>query len=149
MNALARLEPLRNGGAAPNPWSLLDEVFQGVPTLFAPIARRTTWSGPRFDVAENDKAYLLAVEMPGVARDRMKVEVYENNVTISAEAAPMPEEEGTRWLLRERATGKFSRTLTLPEAVDEDASNARFADGVLYLTLQKKRASQVRRLEIH
>jgi HSP20 family protein len=53
------------------------------------------------------------------------------------------------WLLRERNFGKFARNLRLPEAVDHDSSQARYADGVLYLTLQKKRASQVKRLAIH
>ena len=51
--------------------------------------------------------------------------------------------------MRERSLGKFSRNITLPEALDEGTSQARYTDGVLYLTLQKKRATQVKRIAIH
>jgi HSP20 family molecular chaperone IbpA len=44
---------------------------------------------------------------------------------------------------------KFSRSITLPEAVDDEASEARFTDGALYLTLKKKSVSQSKRLTIH
>jgi len=54
-----------------------------------------------------------------------------------------------QWLLRERTYGKFSRSISLPEPVDDTASEARFTDGVLYLTLKKKSASQTKRLAIH
>ena len=43
----------------------------------------------------------------------------------------------------------MTRNIRLPEAVDDTASEAKYVDGVLYLTLQKKRASQVKRLPIH
>ena len=52
-------------------------------------------------------------------------------------------------LRRVRWFGKFSRQIALPEALDDAAAEARYADGVLYLTLPKKRASQVKRLTIH
>ena len=52
--------------------------------------------------------------------------------------------EESNWLLRERSFGKFSRQISLPEALDDAAAEARYADGVLYLTLPKKRASQVK-----
>ena len=57
--------------------------------------------------------------------------------------------DGHNWLLRERRYGKISRNIQLPEAVDDNASEAKYVDGVLYLTLQKKRASQVKRLTVH
>ena len=54
-----------------------------------------------------------------------------------------------RALLRERSCGRFSRNITLPEPVDEASSEARYTDSVLYLTLQKKRASQAKRITVH
>jgi HSP20 family protein len=105
------------------------------------------WSGPRMDVQETDTAYELAVELPGVKKEAIEVSVYENTVTIAGEITANGEEQN--WLLRERSYGKFSRNIALPEAVDEDSSQARYADGVLYLTLQKKRATQVKRLTVH
>jgi HSP20 family protein len=101
------------------------------------------------DVLETDKAYQLAIELPGIPKEAIQVDVYENSVTISAEANAPKQEEGANWLLRERSFGKFSRSIALPEAVDEGSSEARYVDGVLYLTLQKKRASEVKRLTVN
>lgn len=125
------------------------DPFKAVLPLFEPLARQASWSGPRMDVAETENAYELAVELPGVPKEAIQVGVYENTVTIGAEVAGPKAEAEQNWLLRERSYGKFSRNITLPEAVDQDSSQARYADGVLYLTLQKKRASQVKRLTIH
>lgn len=141
MNELVRWDPFR---ATPFEGSLFDVV----PSYFRPAHSRDTWAGARMDLAETESAYELAIELPGVAKEAIQVGVYENNVTVTAEAAAPSAEEGN-WLLRERSYGKFSRNIALPEAVDEGSSKARFTDGVLYLTLQKKRATQVKRLAIH
>ena len=102
------------------------------------------------DVNETENAYQLAIELPGVKKEAIQVSVYENTVTIGAELAEEKAGgEEQNWLLRERSFGKFSRNITLPEAVDGSSSEARYTDGVLYLTLQKKRARQVKRLTIH
>jgi HSP20 family protein len=122
--------------------SLLD-----IPTLLRPV-RAATFAGPRIDLAENADAYQLAIELPGVKKEAIEVSVYENTVTVAAEAAA-PGEEGAQWLLRERGYGKLSRTIALPEAVDEEASEARYSDGVLTLVLRKKSASKQKRLTIH
>lgn len=143
MNELVRWDPFK--ATFPFEGSLLDMV----PSLFRPL--RPSWSGPKMDIRETDTAYELAIELPGVKKEAIQVSVHENSVTLNAEVVEEKEADGAEanWLLRERSFGKFSRTLQLPEAVNEDASQARYVDGVLYLTLQKKRASQVRRLTIH
>lgn len=121
------------------------DPFKAVLPLFEPVVRQA-WSGPKMDLGETEAAYELAVELPGVKKEAIEVSVYENDVTITAEATT---EEERNWLLRERSVGRFTRTIALPEAVDDAASQARYADGVLYLTLQKKRASQAKRLAVH
>ena len=125
------------------------DPFKAVLPFFEPVVRQA-WSGPVMDVAETETAYQLAVELPGVKKEAIEVSVYENSVTISADAVEEKTDgEERNWLLRERSFGKFSRTIALPEAVDDSASQARYAQGVLYLTLQKKRASQIKRLTVH
>jgi HSP20 family protein len=128
-------------------------LFDIVPTLLRPAfnsASRQAWTGPKMDVNETENAYQLAIELPGVKKEAIQVSVYENTVTIGAELAEEKAGgEEQNWLLRERSFGKFSRNITLPEAVDGSSSEARYTDGVLYLTLQKKRARQVKRLTIH
>ena len=139
MNEVANWDPFK--AIAP-----FESLFE-IPTLLRPM-RAAAFSGPRMEVAESDNAYQLAVELPGVKKEAIQVSVYENAVTISAEL-PLPDEEGAQWLLRERGYGKFSRTVSLPEAVDDEASEARYSDGVLTLILKKKSASQQKRLAIH
>lgn len=139
MNELVRWDPFK--AIAP-----FESLFD-IPTLLRPV-RTEPFGGPRMDLAETDDAYRLAVELPGVKKEAIQVNVYENSVTVAAELAP-PQDENTQWLLRERGYGKFSRTLALPEAVDDEASEARYSDGVLTLTLKKKSASQQKRLTIH
>ncbi len=143
MNELARWDPFKS--VVP----FGDSLFDVVPTLFRPMTRSSTWTGARMDVAENEKSYQLAIELPGIPKDSIQVSVYENTVTITGEAAAPQEQDGHNWLLRERSYGKLSRNIQLPEAVDDSASEAKYVDGVLYLTLQKKRASQVKRLTVH
>jgi HSP20 family protein len=142
MNELVRRDPFNT--VAP----LEDSLF-AIPTLFRPLSARAI-GGPRMDVAENETSYMLAIELAGVKKDAIQVSVYESTVTIGAE---LPEEaqngNDVQWLLRERTYGKFSRSISLAEPVDDTASEARFIDGVLYLTLKKKSASQTRRLAIH
>jgi HSP20 family protein len=143
MNELARWDPFKS--VVPFGESLFDVVL---PSLMR-SGNRSAWAGARMDVAENDKSYQLAIELPGIPKDSIQVSVYENTVTISGEAAAPREEDGHSWLLRERSYGRLTRNIQLPEAVDDTASEAKYVDGVLYLTLQKKRASQVKRLAIH
>ena len=139
------------------PWNIpsaarrspLEDFFTtAVPALLQPAARRTGWQGPRMDIAETEAAYQLAVELPGASKASIKVSLQENTVAIEVEPAAQPEEESLNWLLRERSFGKLARSVTLPEPVDEEASEARYVDGVLYLTLTKSRATRARRLEI-
>lgn len=145
MNELVRWDPFK--AALPFEGSLLEMVPTLLRPVFDPIVRQG-WAGPKMDVTETENAYELAIELAGVPKEAIQVGVYENTVTIGAEVS-QPTEEEPNWLLRERSFGKFARNLRLPEAVDHDSSQARYADGVLYLTLQKKRASQVKRLAIH
>lgn len=125
------------------------DAFDMIPALFRPVPRNATSGGPRIDVLESANAYRLAVDLPGIAKENIKVTVYENTVTIEAE--PRIENEAGKdwgWLLRERSLGKFSRSLQLPESVDDAQSDARFENGVLHLTLPKTRAKATRQLKI-
>ena len=124
-------------------------MFDVVPTFLRAATRPAAWAGPRMDVVETDTAYRLAIELPGIPKEAIQVGVYENTVSISAEAPAGEQSQDQNWLLRERSFGKISRSVTLPEAVDESSSEARYVDGVLYVALQKKRASQVKRLTVH
>ena len=114
---------------------------------------------PALDVSETNTAYTVAFDVPGVTRDQLKVSVEGRRVSIETIDVPKAEavdgasaEASTdttpRALYRERSTARYSRTVSLPVAVDEAASQAKFENGVLTLTLAKKVPTGATRLNI-
>lgn len=141
MNELARWDPFRTA------FPFGDSVFSIIPSLFQSV-RPAAFQSVRMDVAETEQGYELAVDLPGIGKDSIRVSVHENTLVIEADPKASGDEK-TQWLLRERGAGKVWREIALPEALDEGSSQAKYVDGVLYLTLQKKRASQAKRLTVH
>ncbi len=103
----------------------------------------------KMDVKEDEKAYTVHAEMPGVSKDDIHVNVEGGMVTISAEVKRVNEQkEGEKLLHSERYYGKVSRGFTLGQDIDEANAKAKFDNGVLELTLPKKTAAATRRLAI-
>ncbi len=103
----------------------------------------------KMDVKEDDKAYTVHAEIPGVKKEDIHVSIEGNQVSISAEVKKEKEvKEGEKVLRSERFYGKVSRSFTLGNDVDEATSQARYDNGVLELTLPKKALSKAKRLEI-
>jgi HSP20 family protein len=103
----------------------------------------------RMDVAENDKAYVVHAEVPGVRKEDIHVTIDGNQVTISAETQHKREQkDGEKVLRSERSYGKAYRAFTLAQDVDEAGAEAKYVDGVLELTLPKKAATSAKRLSV-
>ena len=104
----------------------------------------------RIDVTETEDAYTVHAEIPGVKKDDIHVTIDNDQVSISAETRNEREvKEGQRVLRSERHYGKVYRAFTLAQAVDEGKAVAKYADGVLELTLPKKAAVSAKRLSIN
>lgn len=103
----------------------------------------------RMDVSEDDKAYKVLAEIPGVKKEDIHVSIDGNQVSISAEVKNEKEvKEGERLLRSERYFGSAARSFSLAQDVDESAAQAKYADGVLELTLPKKAVAASKRLVI-
>jgi HSP20 family protein len=103
----------------------------------------------RMDVREDDKAYKVHAEIPGVKKDDIHVSIEGNQVSISAEVKNEKEvKDGEKLLRSERYYGSVSRAFSLAQDVDEGAAQARYTDGVLELTLPKKVVASARKLVI-
>ncbi len=102
----------------------------------------------RVDLKENDKAYTVHAEIPGVKKEDIDVTIDGNVVSIRAEVKREKEEKGEKMLRSERYFGAISRSFTLASDVDEKTATAKYADGVLELTLPKKAGGVSRRLQI-
>lgn len=103
----------------------------------------------KLDVKEDDKAYTVHAEIPGVKKEDIHVAIDGGQVSISAETKKEKEvKEGTKVLRSERYYGKVSRSFALGQDVDESKSEAHYKDGVLELSLPKKTVSTTRKLTI-
>ena len=130
MNPLSRYEPLVGQ---------LDGLFN---EFFRPafvLDQRAETAPIRVDVKENAASYTVHAEMPGVKKENISVEIEGNEVTIAAEVKRGEDaKDGEKWLRTERFYGRTARRFALPQEVDESKAHAKFADGVLELTLPKK-----------
>ena len=103
----------------------------------------------RVDVSEDEKAYTIRAEIPGVKKDDINISIDGDQVAISAEVKNEKEvKDGEHMLRSERYYGKVQRAFQLGQPVDENAANAKYADGVLELTLPKKAAASAKRITI-
>jgi HSP20 family protein len=128
---------------------LVDDLFKGF--LVRPMYSegRDTMARVKVDVTEKNGAYLVHAELPGVKKEDIQLSIDGAQVTLSAEIKREKDaKEGERVLHTERVYGKVSRSFTLPQEIDDEAAKAKFADGVLELTLPKKAAAQRKQITI-
>ena len=118
-------------------------------TLFEHANGSTSVAGGGFnlDVIETPEAYVVKAEVPGVAKDKIEINVEDRDVTIGVEYREELEADG-KALWRERSFGKASRAIRLPEAVDANAAQAKHVDGVLQLTLPKIAKANAKQITI-
>lgn len=103
----------------------------------------------KLDVHEDDKAYAVHADIPGVNKEDIHVTIDGNQVSISAEVKKEKEvKEGEKVLRSERYFGKVSRAFTLAQDVDEATADAKYKDGVLELRLPKRASTQSKKLTI-
>jgi HSP20 family protein len=103
----------------------------------------------KVDVTKADGAYTVKAELPGVKKDDIHVAIDGSQVTIAGEVKKEKEEKKGEEVVRsERYYGKVSRTFTLAQEVDEAKAEAKYADGVLSLTLPTKAKASARKLTI-
>ena len=94
---------------------------------------------PLSDVFENETAFEVHVELPGVAKDGIKTSIAGQTIYIEAEVMQCPSKiSGMATIFAERNTRKFARRLTLPLEIDETQAEAQLENGILILTLPKK-----------
>lgn len=103
----------------------------------------------RVDVSEDEGAYTVKAEVPGVKKENIDVSIEGNTVAISAELKKEKEEkEGKRVVRSERYFGRVYRGFTLDHELDEAKAEASYADGVLTLRLPKKAGTAAKKLTV-
>jgi len=107
----------------------------------------TVWA-PRTDLSETDDAFRIRLDVPGMTKDDIAINLQNNTLTVSGERSSERQEDGEEYVRMERAFGNFHRTFTLPDAVDLDRVEATYDEGVLTINVPKTEKSTRRQIEI-
>jgi HSP20 family protein len=145
--ALVRWEPVRELNSLQQEMNRLFSTFFDTPTggNGNTIARR--WI-PAMDLVETDDHYVLTADLPGLAEGDIDLEFEGDVLTLSGERKTEHSERREGFYRLERATGAFSRSLTLPEGIDPEAVKAKFDNGVLEVRIPKPEQRKPRKVAI-
>ena len=117
----------------------------------------TPWGGdsrsgqsfnPAVDIVENENAYLLKAELPGLAPENIDVQVENDVLTVRGERKSELEEDRGGYRRVERSYGSFARSFVLPKGTPIDAIEAKVEHGVLSVTIPKAPATTARKVEV-
>jgi HSP20 family protein len=123
---------------------MLDSFFGGSSPNASPALR---WSPP-LDVRETETGFTLRVEVPGVPKDQIQVNLENNTLTIRGEKKQVADESKGKWHHVERTWGSFERSITLPLRVNGEKIVARYQDGVLEIDVPKSDEAKPREIRI-
>ena len=123
---------------------MFDNFFHGVdePSLF-----NGSWV-PAVDVAEEDDAYVVKVELPGVNKEDVKITLESNILTIRGEKKAENDVQQKNYHRTERTYGSFQRSFTLPTIVKNDKIDAVYKDGILTVSLPKAEEAKPKQIEV-
>ena len=100
------------------------------------------------DIAENEEGYQLQVEVPGLSKEDVHLEVLDGALVLSGEKREESESEKENFSHRERRYGSFRREVALPSMADASKIEANMKDGVLTIAIPKKAEAKPRQIEI-
>jgi HSP20 family protein len=147
--ALIRWEPVRELHTMQNEMNRLFNTFFDSPGTGngGQTAAMRRWI-PAMDVVETDEHFVLRADLPGLAESDVNIELEDNVLTISGERKAEHEQRNEGYYRVERASGSFSRSLTLPEGVNADGIQAGFENGVLEVRIPKPEQHKPRKVQI-
>lgn len=128
-------------------WTDMDQLFDQFRTNFNDLFRRpdsaflSTFNElrtPMMDVADLGDKYEMKIEMPGIPKEKINIDVSPTSIEISAKHDTAEEEKNKNWLRRERSSTSFYRSVEFPDEIKTDTVEAELKDGVLNLSLPKR-----------
>jgi len=144
--AIVRWEPLRELTTLQNEMNrLFSTAFDTPSNGNGGTLRR--WM-PAMDLVETGDHFVLRADLPGLSEEDVNIEIEERVLTVSGERKSEHETTKEGYHRVERAFGKFSRSLTLPEGIDPEAVSASFDKGVLEVSIPKPEERKPRKISI-
>lgn len=128
-------------------WTDIDRMFDnfrsGFTNLYGPWSQRNELSAliptktPPMDLADFGDRYEMHLEIPGMPKENINIQVKSNSIEISADHDESKEDKGKNWLRRECSNMRYYRSLEFPEEIKSDNVNAEMKNGVLTVALPK------------
>lgn len=116
------------------------------------FAPRWTYEGPgasfAYDVVEDPEGYTVRAVLPGINPNDLDISLSGQTLTIRGEVKEQELPQGARYYLRERATGRFARSIEFPVPLDADAVQANYEQGVLTVRVPKAAEVRPRRISV-
>ena len=125
---------------------MLDRFFDGFSVPYFSRVERE-WI-PDFDISENDEAFVIRAEVPGMGKEDIDVTLTDGLLTVKGEKKYEEEKDDERYHCRESRYGSFSRSFRMPGEIEADKINASYKDGVLNLTIPKAEKEEPKKIEI-
>jgi HSP20 family protein len=145
MSSLARFDPFREMMTLR---SAMDRLFDS-----AYLSPGSVWQGAlepdlALDVAETENAYIVKASIPGINPNDLELTFVENTLNLKGEVKEEQESENSRYHLRERRYGVFSRSVSLPSGINTDKIRASYDAGILTIHLPKVEEVKPKRINI-
>lgn len=121
---------------------IMDEFFNDA------VATRQQAFAPSIDISETDKQYLIDVEVPGIDKKDIELNVDNNTLVISGERTFEKKEEDKHYHRVESSYGNFSRSFTLPDNVESESIQATYNNGILHITIEKSEQKMKKQIKI-
>ena len=115
--------------------------------LFGSSSPEDSWQ-PACDIAEENEHFLLSIDMPGIPKENISIEVEGNKLVVTGERKSESRDQKKGFTYSERKYGTFQRTFTLPRGLEAERIEAKFKDGVLELTLPKTEPAKAKQIKI-
>jgi HSP20 family protein len=145
MRSLMRQRPMVSN------WGLMDfrdEIEKMFNDFNGNEAGEGFWT-PSVDISEETDKLVMSVELPGVDKKDVKINLHENVLTIEGQKSKQTEEQKDKYYRCERSYGRFSRSFTLPTKVVAEKIDASYKDGILTVVLPKVEEAQPRQIQIN
>ena len=142
-----RLDPFREFSLLQNE---IDRVFDDFMLPVMSTLPQERWMGfePLCDIEETEKNFIVNLDLPGVHKEDVKIEVRDHQLAITGERKEHRREENVLETRIERTHGRFFRTFALPTLIDSEKLEAVFQNGILTITIPKSEVSKGRLVQI-
>ena len=136
-----------------SPFGDFDQLRREMLRLFETMGRDTSGDVgagvfPPMNITQDDDNFYVRAEIPGIKPHELSISALRNRISLSGKREIPREHERVSYHRKERAEGSFSRTVTLPTEIAADRIDARYADGVVTLTLPKAEEAKPRQITV-